>query len=530
MALKNSSFKKQLNEFLHPGWLTNSRSVILLSLILMITAGIRVLTIQSPAIDRTDWKEIDHIMISRNYFENGYRFLYPEVEWPAESPRATAMELPVAPFTAALFYKIFGFNVYSVRLLTLLAFVMLVLFTYKLVKRETGLLLALSAALLAGFLPLSNQFNRYLFSEPLLLLFSVMSVYFYAEWVEQKKTWQLLLFLLGFSIALSLKPTSLYLGLPLLWIHFRTYGWQIKKYLNFILAISTCLVLPIWWYVHAYHLANEHIDVFGVFGGQFGGHNKFQTIDMLSDLDWWITMYFRMKRMLLGNFGLLMITIGVVFILWLKKGRLLLSYLIAVILFFLIVAEGNLDTTYRQLTIIPPAAFFIALGSFITMTVLYQILQHFLNHQKTCKVLAILIPVALLLFWPIKRFDIYRIPNKETPVHAANWELANQIKEQAPQAEKMILAGGYTIHKGGNDLSPILYYYSGLQGWSIQQGEWKIEEIEKYIAKGADIFAATGYKREKELVTFVDFLSTQFNVLFSDAEKEQILLDLKAPK
>ncbi len=523
-------FDKKSEVWQNPKWLSPKKAKAVLALLLILIAALRLANIDSPAIDRTDWKEIDHIMISKNYFENGYKFLYPEVAWPAESPRITAMELPVVPFFASLLYPFLGVNAYSVRMLTFLSFLLLAFFTYKLVERETNTVLALSTALLVGLLPLSNQFNRYLFSEPLLLLCSVFSIFYYAEWVDSKKIRHLLLFIIGFSLALSLKPTSLYLGLPFLWIHYRKFGLQIKNYLAFVLAMGICLVLPVWWYIHAYHLATTYIDVFGVFGGQFGGHNKFQTFSMLSDLDWWITMYFRMKRMLLGNWGLFMVFLGVITSLYLKKGRLLLSYLIAVVLFFLIVAEGNLDTTYRQLTIIPPAAFFIVLGSFTLMILISTVLQKIRVSMKTANSMALILAIGLLLIFPIKRFDIYAVPGKEIPVHQNNWLLAEQIKEKAPGATKMILAGGYTIHKGGNDLSPILYYYSGLQGWSVQKGEWHVEMIEQYKNKGATLLAATGYAREKELALFLEKISTQYKILYHQPEKQLMLLDLTSPE
>ncbi|KAA3640208.1 MAG: hypothetical protein DWQ02_02345 [Bacteroidetes bacterium] len=521
-----NGFAMKLEAYLNPSWINKRNASIILGSILIFTAIVRISTIDSPALDRTDWKEIDHIMISKNYYENGYKFLYPEVDWPAENPRYTAMELPIAPFIAGLLYGVFGYNVYTVRILTFFAFLLLIFFSYKLVRREAGLFLALMTALLAGILPLSNQFNKYLFSEPLLLFFSVFSVFYYAEWVDKKKVWQLVLFIIGFSLAISLKPTCLYLGLPLLWIHYRANGLKLKRYLSFFLTMIVCLILPVWWYSHAYYLANNYIDVFGVFGGQFGGHDKFQTIGMLSDPQWWATMYFRMKRMLLGNMGLLMLAIGVVYSAYSSKGRLFLYYLLSVLLFFMIVAEGNLDTTYRQLTIIPPAAFFISLGFITTSTFLYHLAKRTGAHKMTCKILAVAIPLGLLLFFPLKRFDIYEVPNKETAVHKTNWLLAEQIKINSPGTKKMVLAGGYTTHKGGNDLSPILYYYSDLQGWSIQEGEWEEETIEKYFDKGATIFAATGYSREEELAKFVQTLKTKYKIIYYNPEKGLLLLDL----
>ncbi len=193
----------------------------------------------------------------------------------------------------------------------------------------------------------------------------------------------------------------------------------------------------------------------------------------------------------------------------------------------MIVAEGNLDTTYRQLTIIPAAAFFICIG-FYGYKYLFVSFGNSESdtHKIPSKILAIAIPVGLLLIWPIQRFDIYKVPDKEIAVHKTNWLLAEQLRTKAPETKKIVLAGGYTIHKGGNDLSPILYYYSGVQGWSIQKGEWKEEIIEDYFNKGATVFAATGYEREDGLAKFVQKLNTKYKVIYHNPEKGIILLDL----
>ena len=144
--------------------------------------------------------------------------------------------------------------------------------------------------------------------------------------------------------------------------------------------------------------------------------------------------------------------------------------------------------------------------------------------------MALVLAIGLLLIFPIRRFDVYSVPDKDIPVHQNNWLLAEQIKAKAPDATKMILAGGYTIHQGGNDLSPILYYYSGLQGWSIQKGEWDMEIIQQYKNKGATLVAATGYSREKELALFLEKISTLYEVLYHHPEKQLMLIDLTDPK
>ena len=81
-----------------------SRFRAMVGLLVFLTAGARLLAIRAPALDRTYWKEIDYIAISSNYRDHGFRFHRPEITWPAEEPRVTAMEFPLVPYVAALSY------------------------------------------------------------------------------------------------------------------------------------------------------------------------------------------------------------------------------------------------------------------------------------------------------------------------------------------------------------------------------------------------------------------------------------------
>jgi 4-amino-4-deoxy-L-arabinose transferase-like glycosyltransferase len=526
-----SDFDQKLDAVIHYKGISDKKATYILLAIIVFTAIIRLLIMDTPPLDRTEWKEIDYLAISSNYHENGYNFLKPEVSWPAEPPRVTAMELPVVPYLASLLYPVFEKNVYSVRFITFVAYLLMIFFTFKLVKREMGVVLALLTALFVSIFPLGNYYKVYLFSEPMMIFCSVFALYHYAQWTDFRKNSNLIFFIIGFSLAIALKPTSLYMALPLAWVHFRKYKWEIKKYGILFLLIGISMILPVAWYAYAYQIAQNSIDVFGVFGGQFGGHDKFQTVAMLSKIGWYIEMYARLRRMLLGNAGLLIMAFGFFTALYYKKGWLFIAYLLAIASFFIIVAEGNYDTHYRQLTIIPVASYFVAFGTIGLSIILYNLavnVGHF--NKKSAKVIATVICVVLLSIAPIFKSHRYIPRDSSIPSHQPEWELAQEIKEQAPEASKIIMMGAYTIHKGGNDLNPILYHYSGLTGWSLQEGQWDEKVIDELKNKGATLLGATYYKREAGLVKFLEELSKKYEVLYSNPEKQLLLISLVKEK
>jgi hypothetical protein len=93
----------------------------------------------------------------------------------------------------------------------------------------------------------------------------------------------------------------------------------------------------------------------------------------------------------------------------------------------------------------------------------------------------------------------------------------------------LVTTGTYTIHKGGNDVSPVLYYYTGLQGWTLQAGEWDLDRVSELIEKGATHFVAYRMSREPAAAPFLDDIRCRYPVLYENQEKEHLLLDLTKP-
>lgn len=270
----------------------------LLVLILLSVFSIRAFTIGDPSLDRTAWKEIDYLAISTNYWQHGYRFLEPELNWPAEESRVTPIEFPLVPFSAALVYPFFGYNAFSARLITLLAFLLMALYVFRIAKRELGPSVAILAALAAGVMPLYHPFGRFLFSEPAMIAMSVTSLYYVAEWIDNNRRRDGILALLTLSLAFAIKIESLYMLLPVCWLAYRKYKWEFRKYKNFLLLIFLSLLLPISWYSYAYFLETSGVQQINI----FQGHNKFQTFTMLIDLEWYHLMARRVVKGICGGF------------------------------------------------------------------------------------------------------------------------------------------------------------------------------------------------------------------------------------
>jgi len=510
--------------------LSNRLQNVLLAVVIVVVLAVRLMTINTPSLKWTAWKEIDYLYISQNYWKQGFDFLRPEVGWPAEPPRVTEMEIPLVPFAAALLYKAFGLSAYTARAVTLLAFMLLMIYTFKLAKRELGALTGILATFVAGVLPLSHPFGKLLFTEPSMIAMSVISLYYFAEWVdhEHRKDW--FLAFLAFTLTVSLKLESLYLFLPIAWIAFRKYGWDIKRYKNLVILITLTLILPVVWYRYAYYLEMTGAHLFGI----FKGHDKSQTLTMLSNLHWYRTMAGRVINGILGGFyGTGLFLIGLVAAVHLRKAGLFFAYLAAVLIYFALVAEGNIDAPYRQLPLIPSASVFVALGAqaliALAVSLIRSIKEGFLSSESHS--VAVWACLGLLLVIPVLKSQT--IFMQDSPFYWDRWEAARKIDDFANDQTKLIVVGESTKHVGGYDLSPVLYYYANLQGWTLTPDDWNMNKIDSLVTKGATLFVlvpsfddptAVNYQPEMSTDPLVNELLSKYRVLYSD--QGYLIIDL----
>jgi hypothetical protein len=527
-SLKNISSKvaSDFLEMTRKEYLSQQQAMLILGVFIGIVFMIRMTFLSTPMLDRTSWKEIDYITISQNYVNNGFNLFKPTISWPADPPRVTAMEFPLVPYLTGFLIKIFGFNAFSIRMIPLLSFLLIMLVIYQLVRLEIGPVMALFSALMAGFMPLASEFSNMLNSYPPAILAGLTTIYFFDAWLKTETRKYLTFSCLLFSLTILLMPTELTILAPLAWLYYRKHTVKLKAWTKLIPVFSLTLILPFAWYAYSYYLSQHSIDVFGV----IGGHDKYQTFQMLGNKIWYSIILGNIKLLLAGLPGVIMVFTGLLVVLFLKKGRLFLFYLLAFGTFVVIVAEGNFDAPYRQFCGIPAisALFGIGIGYFVALVCTIQKTIF----RKNFSVLSMIIGVSALCFiyFLLSNFNMLFLRDKSMPLKRNEWMLAEEIKKHSEEGNKIITAGTYSIHAGGNDLSPLLYYYSSRQGWTLDKPSLSLEMVEKLRRKGAILMAIENISREKELQDFSEILRKKYRVIYDNRESELLLLDLMANK
>src|SRR3989339_698827 len=88
-----------------------NKSVYILLSIVLFSIIMHLKGITSPLLDFHAWRQTQTAMIARNYYENGFKFFNPQVDWYGqESNKRAGTEFPVFSFIIALLYKMFGMH------------------------------------------------------------------------------------------------------------------------------------------------------------------------------------------------------------------------------------------------------------------------------------------------------------------------------------------------------------------------------------------------------------------------------------
>src|SRR5438067_5869290 len=131
-----------------------------ISVLCLAAVAIRFWHIDAAFDDRWSWRQSDVAAIARNYFENGFHFARPQIDWAGEEPGWVGTEFPVLPFTAALLYKVFGMREWVGRLLTIMFFAASLPFFFAIVRHSFGKTAAMFALTFYAFAPLMLAASR----------------------------------------------------------------------------------------------------------------------------------------------------------------------------------------------------------------------------------------------------------------------------------------------------------------------------------------------------------------------------------
>ena len=256
---------------------------------------------------------------------------------------------------------------------------------------------------------------------------------------------------------------------------------------------------------------------------------------MLTSGSWYQTIAERLTWQILGSkIAVGLAAMGLISTLVNRRAGLPFAYLCAIGAFFGLVAEGQIDAPYRQLTIVPAISIFVAYGVLAIVAAAKCVVdairsKHGATNNQRQLPLAVwsLAALALLMLIPFATRSQILAREKWNPNSNNKWAIAHKLKELIPPHSKLVTLGEYTIHEGVNDLSPMLYFYSGMRGWSLQSEDCKESLVNELAGKGAQAFVAVGRSREPQHEPFLNNLKNRYETLYET--EEVLVLDLQGP-
>src|SRR5947209_5734574 len=161
---------------------------------------VRLILINQPYIDHWSWRQCDVAAIARNFFENGFRFAYPQIDWAGNATGYVGTEFPILPFLAAICYKFAGIHEWIGRSQAVIFLAVSLPFFFLLVREIFGGNAAVWGTFFFSFSPLNIFAGRSFMQDVPSLSLALIGLYFFVRWIDDETP----MLFLGAAIAISL--------------------------------------------------------------------------------------------------------------------------------------------------------------------------------------------------------------------------------------------------------------------------------------------------------------------------------------
>lgn len=333
-------------------------------LIIGLALMVRLYKIDSPIADWHSWRQADTASVTRVFAQEGLDMFHPRyqdisnIPSGKENPQGWRMvEFPFYNFLHLQVFNISGLNLETAGRLTsvLISLWSLAMF-YLIVKKISGHWVGLLAAFFFAVIPFNIFYSRVILPEPLVIATFLTSFYFLLRLLDTRKTlvsWSLvLLSSLFLAISFLLKPYTAFFTLPFLLLFF--FAFKSKK-LNFLQFITYGLISLIPFILWRFWIA-QYPSGIPAFDWLFNMNN-------IRLRPAWFRWLFaeRLSKLILGYFGTALLIFGLI-----KKPKKLswvyLLWFVGVLIYFIVIASGNVTHDYYQAMIIPFICVLLAQG------------------------------------------------------------------------------------------------------------------------------------------------------------------------
>jgi hypothetical protein len=433
----------------------------ILGIICVLGGILRLYQINNPIADWHSWRQADTAAVARNYLRFGMDLLRPKyddlsnIQSGKDNPLGLRMvEFPIYQALAVGLYSIIPQISIEVALrgISILASIISIGAIGILGKKISSTLAGLGAAFFFAVLPFSVYYGRTVLPEPLMVCFSLISLTLAVMSVEKKlytKYSMLLLSGLFAGLALLVKPFAIFLLFPLPYLFVLSLGINWRGACMSIVCGSIAVLPVVLWRYWIGQFPEGIASYTWLFNE---GNIRFKGA-------WFYWLFAeRLGKLILGYWGISFFVAGIIKKQHGKFHLLPLLLLSGMLLYFIIIARGNVQHDYYQILALPVLALFVGMGVHVFIRPPGGINRLFSSSM------AIVIGLFSMAFSWYEIRGFYWINHPEIV------EAGRAVDELVPQNAKVIAP-----YNGDTTF----LYQTGRQGWPIGF------EIEKKIAQGA---------------------------------------------
>jgi len=418
----------------------------------ILAVAARLVLINQPYVDHWSWRQSDVAAIARNFYEGGFRFAYPQIDWAGDATGYVGTESPILPFLTAICYKVAGIHEWIGRSQAVIFFAVSLPFFFLLVREVFDNTAAAWATFFFSFAPLNVFAGRSFMPDVPSLSLAIIGLYFFLRWIRDREWAPLLVAAIVISLCILIKATSIIVAVPLLYLAVAGIGDPGRREIKLVrirdrrsrlqlLLFAALAVLPsVAWYWHAYQIAQRFYPyhLFGAGGIRIENFSWYWAIareTMISSLTPVLAII-----ALVGLFVAprLRCTAGR---LRSKYSALFHWWLVAMVLFVIIAGYGNRHRWY-QLPFVPITA---ALAGAACA---------FLGSKISSRVVAITLSILVASSFGILSFLCVR------PLYESS---AAQLRDAGLELDKITAPDALIVAADTGD--PTIFYYARRKGW-----------------------------------------------------------------
>ena len=416
----------------------------------LLAVGVRVILINQAYVDHWSWRQSDVAAIARNFFEHGFHFGYPQIDWAGDSGGYVGTEFPILPFLAAICYKFAGIHEWIGRSQSVVFFAISLPFFFLLVREIFGGAAANWATFFYAFAPLNVFAGRSFMPDVPSLSLGIIGLYFFLRWVRHLNPVQFYLSAIAISLSILIKATSIVIAAPLLYLVVAegadlssaqprdVRGSLSQRQRLQLMAFVAISILPsVAWYWHAHQIAER-----------FYPHHFFGAGGVrLEHFSWYWDIARQTATSSLTPVLAITALIGLFVAPRGKYGGLFDWWLAAMCLFVVAVGYGNRHPWY-QLPLVPIAAAFAGAAC------------AFLGSKISSRAVAATLQILLASSFAILAFLYVR------PLYESS---GAQLRKAGLELNKITTRDALIV--AADTGNPTIFYYAERKGWHFLEQE-----------------------------------------------------------